>query len=281
MENCLTIGQMAKLNRISEQTLRLYEKKGLLQPVSRDDLTGYRFYDIRQSAVLDMIRYMKALGMNLKEIKIQLKEKDMCYMHEILKQRQNQIDKDILELKCQRRAVQRTIESFERYKCAPPDGTIVLEYIGKRFLYCIDSGINVYDHDLGTYEKMLRDLKNELEINRLPQTYFYNAGTILRKDNLLQKKFYSSEVFVFVERQFVPAELITVLEPGMYLCIYCDNFYKEKEYICRLLDEIQRGTILSAAITYAKKFLTLRWRGKANAICFCACKYPFFLKNNL
>ena len=97
MENCLTIGQMAKLNRISEQTLRLYEKKGLLQPVSRDDLTGYRFYDIRQSAVLDMIRYMKALGMNLKEIKIQLKEKDMCYMHEILKQRQNQIDKDILE----------------------------------------------------------------------------------------------------------------------------------------------------------------------------------------
>lgn len=240
MENCLTIGQMAKLNRISEQTLRLYEKKGLLQPVSRDDLTVYRFYDIRQSAVLDMIRYMKALGMNLKEIKIQLKEKDMCYMHEILKQRQNQIDKDILELKCQRRAVQRTIESFERYKCAPPDGTIVLEYIGKRFLYCIDSGINVYDHDLGTYEKMLRDLKNELEINRLPQTYFYNAGTILRKDNLLQKKFYSSEVFVFVERQFVPAELITVLEPGMYLCIYCDNFYKEKEYICRLLDEIKK-----------------------------------------
>ena len=56
MENYLTIGQMAKLNRISEQTLRLYEKKGLLPPAAKDESTGYRFYDIRQSAVLDMIR---------------------------------------------------------------------------------------------------------------------------------------------------------------------------------------------------------------------------------
>ncbi|QTQ13204.1 MerR family transcriptional regulator [Treponema parvum] len=240
MENYLTIGQMARLNRISEQTLRLYEKKGLLVPAARDELTGYRFYDIRQSAVLDMIRYMKALGMNLKEIKMQLNEKDMYCMHEILLQRQNQIDRAIADLKCQRRAVQRTLESFERYSYAPPDGTIILEYIGKRFLYIVDSGINVYDHDLGTYEKMLRDLKNELETHCLPQTYFYNAGTVLRKENLLKKNFYSSEVFVFVDRQFVPEEFITVLNPGMYLCIYCDNFYKEKDYINRLLEEIRK-----------------------------------------
>lgn len=240
MENYLTIGQMAKLNRISEQTLRLYEKKGLLPPAAKDESTGYRFYDIRQSAVLDMIRYMKALGMNLKEIKMQLDESDTYYIHEILLQRQNQIDKAIADLKCRRRAVQRTIESFERYRCAPPDGTIILEYIGKRFLYCTDSGINVYDHDLGTYEKMLRDLKNKLETHCLPQTYFYNAGTILRKENLVKKNFYSTEAFVFVDRQFVPEDLITVLYPSMYLCIYCDNFYKEKEYIGRLLAEIRK-----------------------------------------
>jgi len=163
-------------------------------------------------------------------------------------------------------------------KGAPPDGTIVLEYIGKRFLYCIDSGINVYDHDLGTYEKMLRDLKNELEINRLPQTYFYNAGTILRKDNLLQKKIYSSEVFVFVERQFVPAELITVLEPGMYLCIYCDNFYKEKEYIYRLLDEIQRRNYIIGGDYLCEEISDIAMAWKSERDLFLRLQIPVFFE---
>ena len=64
----LTVGEMARLNHISEQTLRLYDREGLFSPVHRDERTGYRYYDIRQSAQLDMIRYMKALGMPLKEI---------------------------------------------------------------------------------------------------------------------------------------------------------------------------------------------------------------------
>ena len=38
----LTIGQMAKLNRISQQTLRLYDREGLLTPMITDPNTGYR-----------------------------------------------------------------------------------------------------------------------------------------------------------------------------------------------------------------------------------------------
>lgn len=64
-----TIGQMAKLNHISEQTLRFYDKMGILMPDTIDEKTGYRYYDIKQSAYLDMIQYMKSLGMKLKDIK--------------------------------------------------------------------------------------------------------------------------------------------------------------------------------------------------------------------
>ena len=66
----LTVGEMAKLNHISEQTLRLYDKRGLLSPSFRGQ-NGYRYYDIKQSAVLDIIQYMKSLGISLKEIKHQ------------------------------------------------------------------------------------------------------------------------------------------------------------------------------------------------------------------
>ena len=38
----------------------------------RDAENGYRYYDIRQSAQLDMIQHMKALGMSLKDIREQM-----------------------------------------------------------------------------------------------------------------------------------------------------------------------------------------------------------------
>ena len=68
----LSIGQMARLNGLSEQTLRLYDKAGLFSPMYRDAENGYRYYDIRQSAQLDMIQHMKALGMSLKDIREQI-----------------------------------------------------------------------------------------------------------------------------------------------------------------------------------------------------------------
>ena len=163
----------------------------------------------------------------------------------MLHQKQQQIQEQIEALKVQRRAVERTLESFERYRSAPPDGTIVLEYIGKRQMYCIDTHQNFYDQGIEAYEGILRELRNRLSQDKLPQIYFCNAGTIWRQKDLMAKRFYSTEVFVFVDREFVEPELITVIPPGNYLCIYCDNFYKEKEYALRLLEKIeQEGYII-------------------------------------
>ena len=44
----LSIGQMARINHISIQTLRLYDKMGLLKPVAVDAGSGYRYYSILQ-----------------------------------------------------------------------------------------------------------------------------------------------------------------------------------------------------------------------------------------
>lgn len=236
----LTIGQMAKLNHISEQTLRLYDREGLLCPSRRGDENGYRYYDIKQSAVLDMIQHMKSLGMNLRDIRAQLDTKDPGALESILHQKQRQIDEEIKELKVQRRAVERTLESYERYRAAPPDGTIVLEYIGKRQMYCIDTSTNFYDHGIEVYEGILRELRSRLAQDKLPQIYFCNAGTILRQENLLQGNFYSTEVFVFVDREYVSEELITTIPSSNYLCVYCDNFHKEKEYAQRLLSRVRQ-----------------------------------------
>ena len=236
----LTVGQMAALNHVSEQTLRLYDRLGLLSPAARGD-NGYRYYDIKQSAVLDIIQYMKSLGISLKEIHIQLENKDIGQIEAALREKQHQTKEQIEQLKCQSRALERTIESFARYRAAPPAGVLQMEYIGSRQMYCIDTGVNVYEHDVENYEEMLRDLKDSLVKDRLPQIYFCNAGTVLSEANFISKNFYSTRVFVFVDREFVSEALITTIPAGNYACIYCDDFYKEKQYMARLYEYIRQN----------------------------------------
>lgn len=237
----LTIGQMAKINHISEQTLRLYDKEGLVSPVCRNEENGYRYYDIRQSAQLDMIQYMKALGMTLKEIREQMSSWDTRQIKKLLIQNRDAVDEKIRELEYQKRAIERTLESYERYETAPSDGSIVMEYIPKRRMYVSNAKVNFYDYDIAAYEGILRDLKEDMIKHQISPIYFANAGTILRKDNLMKRLLCSTEIFVFVDRDYVNQELVTELPAGTYLCIYCDKFEKEKEYIDRLLAAIEEN----------------------------------------
>lgn len=122
------------------------------------------------------------------------------------------------ELTYQRRAIERTLESYEWYESAPPDGTIVLEYIPRRFMYKMDSGVNFYDYGIDMYEKILREVKKDLIAHQMSPIYFYNAGSILRKERLLKRDYYSTEIFVLVDRGLVRDSLITPLPPAL-ICV--------------------------------------------------------------
>lgn len=235
----MTIGQMARMNGISEQTLRLYDREGLFSPAYRDQDTGYRYYDIRQNAQLDTIQRLKALGMSLKDIKGQMKNFEPEQLRALLNRNLDDIARQERELMYQRRAIERTLESYEWYENAPPDGTIVLEYIPRRFMYMVDSGVNIYDYGLDVYERILREVKKDLVAHQLSPIYFYNAGSILRRECLLERNYYSTEIFVLVDRDFVKDSLITTIGASTYLCIYCNGFDKEKEYIGRLMSEVE------------------------------------------
>ncbi|SFL61031.1 transcriptional regulator [Gracilibacillus orientalis] len=69
MQDYYTIGETAKLNNISVQTLRYYDRLGLFQPAHVDRNNGYRFYDSRQFFYLDIIKSLKYLQTPLEDIK--------------------------------------------------------------------------------------------------------------------------------------------------------------------------------------------------------------------
>lgn len=69
MEKYFSIGEMAKLNNISIETLRHYDRYNLLNPDYINEKTGYRYYSIKSFMKLDIIKKCKAIGLSLDEIK--------------------------------------------------------------------------------------------------------------------------------------------------------------------------------------------------------------------
>lgn len=233
----LTIGQMAQKNHVSEQTLRYYDKIGLLKPVEIDEENGYRLYSIKQSARLDMIQYMKSLGMSLKDISNQLKNCDIKLIKNILEKKSEQLDSEIEALKFQKVALQRAIMNYERYESSPPDGTITLEFIDRRWIYSYNTDTNFYDFGIEVYEEQLRKLKEDMGVKGLRQQYFCNAGSTVSYENIINRNYISDDLFVFVDCEHVPGNLVTSIPPNLYLCIYCNRFEQEIPYANNLLDE--------------------------------------------
>lgn len=68
MKNYFTISEFAKLRDININSLRYYEKLGLLKPAIIDENNGYRYYSAEQVTLLNKIILCIQLGIPLKEM---------------------------------------------------------------------------------------------------------------------------------------------------------------------------------------------------------------------
>ena len=240
-EELISIGKMAELNRVSVPTLRLYDEKGLLKPRYTDPQTGYRYYSIDQNARLDMIVYMKELGMSLAQIAQALEKEDISLIEELLSRKNEQIHQQIRQLKAQHDAVERAILSIERYRKSPATGTLSLEYIDRRFAWGIPCPENFYVRGIGSYEASLRALRRALVEQGLEQVHSYNIGTSIRREDFEAGRFTAAQIFLLAGHDLaLPGGLHTV-DSGMYACIYLDNFDDEIPCARQLLEHCRRS----------------------------------------
>lgn len=226
--NLLSIGKMAEMNQVTVPTLRLYDQLGLLKPRHVDGQTGYRYYDINQNARLDMIAYMKELGMSLKEIQGVLEAEDIALIEQILARKNEQIHEQMRALRLRHNAVERAIASIERYRKSPATGTIALEYIDRRYVWGIPCPENFYEKDIASYEQALMNLRRALLKKNCPQIHSYNTGTSITRENFAQGRFVADRVFIFTDQQAQACGLTaSVVDSGMYACIYLDHYDDE------------------------------------------------------
>lgn len=116
-----------------------------------------------------------------------------------------------------------------------------MEYIKERKIFCYDTQINCYSYGMDYYEHILRSLKKNYVLHHLPISYFCNVGSIMRKEYFQRNEMWASEVFLFVEDDFVSETGIEVIPEGMYLCMYCYGFNKEEESLKELMKYINNN----------------------------------------
>lgn len=233
----LPIGKMAKANRVTVAALRLYDQMELLKPIFTDEDSGYRYYDIRQSSRLDFIRYMRELGLGLSDIADLLQKEDVALIEEKLIEKRNQIESQLRELREMHDAIDRTIQSIDRFRKSPESGTISLEFIDRRYILHTPCSENFYSSGIIAYERTIQELRRMLLERDMPQILSYSLGTSVRREDFEQGNFTPDKVFIFGDSNLRNySDDILLLESGMYACIYLDNFDDEIPYARKLLD---------------------------------------------
>ncbi len=119
----LTIGKLAERTGMSSDTLRYYEKMGLIKAASRSE-SGYRIYGEDAERILQFIRGAKTLNFTLEEIRqlLTLNRSDKATCAEVLKHTTGKIteaEQKIRELKEVKRILSALVEQ------CPADGTSV------------------------------------------------------------------------------------------------------------------------------------------------------------
>ena len=145
MEMLFSIGDMAKLFRLSVSSLRHYETVGLLRPERIDPDTGYRYYSTRQFEVLNTIRYLRALDLPLKEIDDFLQNRDIDRMEEKLRQQKAAVMEKQQELQRIARKIDNRLQQLALAQTAVLDKIELVQAPACRMVWLEDSlKINKY-----------------------------------------------------------------------------------------------------------------------------------------
>ena len=126
----MRIGELARIAEVSTDTLRYYERLGLLEPEARS-AAGYRLFGQRAAERVAFVRKAQAIGLTLEEvgrvIDAALDGSPPCdHVRATLRQRLAEVDRRMDDLRALRATL---LEALDRPPGRPEDGACVCAII--------------------------------------------------------------------------------------------------------------------------------------------------------
>lgn len=111
VNNYIKIGELSKLFHIGVDSIRYYEKIGLLHPIRKN---SYRYYSMEDIENMNTIRELLSLGFSTEEILKFEQEKSVGHVLEMLENELTVIDKSIENLKRTRSSLRDRVHSIRK-----------------------------------------------------------------------------------------------------------------------------------------------------------------------
>jgi len=123
----MRVGQLAKAAGVSVQTIRFYERRGLLPPPPRLS-SGYRDYPAGIVQMVELIKQMKGLGFTLRELEhfIRLRETQPHHpgaRRECVEAKLRSLDDQIQRLRAMKKELSTRLRTCECCNVPPVDAT--------------------------------------------------------------------------------------------------------------------------------------------------------------
>lgn len=218
MKKYFSVGEAAKAVHTTSETLRHYDRIGLVKPGKKDEWTGYRYYTEQDIVRLNTVRALQLMDLPLREIKKVLEYDDLEKIVDFLAQTEKKADEKIAALQYSKLKIQAAKADYERKLQMRQNlsGTFVKDF-PERVILLSDT--------LET--PTLDNLWNYLE-------HFYEKVTPVRKDLFSFEDMAGiytengvSRLFAVCTR-YAEIEGLKVLPGGKYLCANCTEENREQ-----------------------------------------------------
>lgn len=130
MKKYLSVGEAAKAIHTTSETLRHYDRIGLVKPSKKDEWTNYRYYTEQDIVRLNTVRALQLMDLPLQEIKRVLEFDELEKIVDFLEHAEKKADEKIAALQNSKIKIQSAKAVYERklQEQKNPNGTFLKDY---------------------------------------------------------------------------------------------------------------------------------------------------------
>lgn len=211
MEKYRSIGEAAKAVHTTTETLRHYDRIGLVKPSKRDEWTNYRYYTDQDIVRLNTVRALQLMDLPLQEIKRVLDYDDLEKIVDALTLAEAKADEKIAALQYAKSKIRLAKSDYERkMQTSEHSDSPFIKTIPKRVILLSDA---LETPTVDTLWNYLSHFYEQVPATLKDQFYFEDLAGIYTKNGL-------SRLFAVCVRYANTAGL-KILPEGRYLCANC------------------------------------------------------------
>lgn len=205
----MSIGEMAKIRNIDVQSLRYYEKLGILIPAYVNPENGYRYYSMGQIMILDTIILCIDLGIPLKELKGYVNESGQLEFEHLLNDGRKLAKEKMEKINAGINSIDRTLRHINEQKNFKDRKGYYTRYIFERYILTISCDERLSANE---YEKNLSILFDKAKKNGLHASFPHGIISTYSNGKYLHSK-------MFLEVTSDNSSATQTLPEGNYICL--------------------------------------------------------------